>query len=368
MSKAGYEGMLKLIFSNLKERPTRTMVSVVAVGLGVALVLICVGLANGQLVDHASRVEKVGGHLMLQPPNSSHLLVMSSASMPVKLEQRILEIEGVDQVAPVLVHMDNFRQIFAVREDFASFSPHMKFREGRMFRDPYECVADEVFMNTNQLELGKSEDLLAKPFQVSGVYESGTAVRVMVPLQTAQELKGVGEKCSVFFIRLKDLAEIAEVEARLNEVFEGYTITRTSKLQELWTSRTPLYRPFLVTIVSIAVVVSFLIILLSMYSTITERTREIGILRSMGASKSYVIQLILRESLVVCCLGVALGFGLNVLGLYLVKLAFPQLPVETPMMWRIAAPSMAVLGGTVGSLYPAVKAARLDPVKALGYE
>ncbi|GAB4123674.1 MAG: hypothetical protein Kow001_21030 [Acidobacteriota bacterium] len=105
-----------------------------------------------------------------------------------------------------------------------------------------------------------------------------------------------------------------------------------------------------------------------MYSTITERTREIGILKSLGASKTYIIQLILKESLLICSLGVVVGFLLTSLSLKLILITFPTMPVVIPGYWRVAAAMLAIGGGILGALYPAIKAALLDPVRALGYE
>lgn len=361
--------MMKLIVANLRERPTRTFVSVLAVALGVAMVLVSVGLANGQLTDHSGRIKRVGGDLILQPPNSSHLLMLSSASMQVSLDRVIRKIEGVADVTPMLVQMDGFKQLYGIDPvSFQHFNPNLRFVEGRMLQTRDEAVVDTVYAKHNNVKLGDMHPLLGTKFRVTGIFEAGTAVRVLIHLEEVQYLNGTPGKCSVFFIRTTQPEMIPQVEAKLQEVFEGHTITPTSKLQEIWQSNTPLFRPFLVSIVSIAVVVSFLIILLSMYSTITERTREIGILRSLGASRKYIILMILKESLLICSIGVAFGFALRMLGMYLVGQAFPTLPFDTPLTWKVGAPAMAILGGTLGSIYPAFKAARLDPVRALGYE
>jgi putative ABC transport system permease protein len=108
--------------------------------------------------------------------------------------------------------------------------------------------------------------------------------------------------------------------------------------------------------------------LLAMYSTITERTREIGILRSLGASKRFIIQLILNESLLLCVAGVVLGFGLTYLANQAIFSAFPSIPVTITLFWRVASAVVALAGGILGALYPAIKASQMDPVRALGYE
>ncbi len=133
-------------------------------------------------------------------------------------------------------------------------------------------------------------------------------------------------------------------------------------------TRLPGLQEFRFTIILVSMLLSFMVILLAMYTTITERTREIGILKSLGASKSYIVQLILRESLLICGAGVVLGFVLAAVAIKLILTAFPSMPVNITTGWRVIAALMALSGGVLGALYPALKAAQLDPVKALGYE
>lgn len=361
--------MLKLIVSNLRERPTRTFVSVLAISLGVALVLICVGLANGQLTDHSRRTQNVGGDLILQSPNSSHILAIASAAMPEAYVRVIRKIEGVGDATPVLISLDGFSQVFGVNgRAYERFNKNLKFVEGRIFEAEDEAVVDDVYAADKKVAVGDSHTLLAHEFRISGIYRAGTGPRRMMPLSRVQNLIGAPEKCSVIFIRLLDGANIDEVEARLLDKFVNYTIIRSSDLEELWATNTPVVRQFVLAITGIAIVVSFMIILLSMYSTITERTREFGILKSLGASKRYIVQIVLKESLLICVLGVGVGFILTSIGFRLIHLAFPTLPVDTPFEWKLIAPLTAIVSGTIGSIYPALKAARLDPVRALGYE
>jgi putative ABC transport system permease protein len=187
-------------------------------------------------------------------------------------------------------------------------------------------------------------------------------------LDTLQEMNGTPDKVTMFFARVKEDATVDEVFKRIQERMPRYKITKTSEVQELMSSSAPGFKQFLSVMVFVAVVISFLIILLAMYTTITERTREIGILKSLGASKTYIIQLIMKESLLICAVGVAVGFVLTFVTIQLILVTFPTMPVHIPALWGVAAASLATGGGVLGALYPALKAAQLDPVRALGYE
>ncbi len=105
-----------------------------------------------------------------------------------------------------------------------------------------------------------------------------------------------------------------------------------------------------------------------MYTTILERTREIGILKSLGASKGNIIGLVLRESLLLCALGVAAGVGFSYGIRALLKEAFPTITILITAEWLLKAGALAALGGVLGALYPAWLAARQDAIVALAYE
>jgi putative ABC transport system permease protein len=125
---------------------------------------------------------------------------------------------------------------------------------------------------------------------------------------------------------------------------------------------------FISSVVFISVCIGVLVIFLSMYTTITERTREIGILRSLGASKSFIVGLIFKESAAICIVGAVVGIGVSFLIARAVPLFYPTLVVMITPDWIGKASLFAVLSGMIGSFYPSLKAAAQDPVEALAYE
>lgn len=362
--------MLKLILSNLRQRPTRTAVSILAVALGVALILVSVGLSYGQLNDNAARTRSLGD-IMVQPSGSSHFFALNSGTFSVRIGDVIREIEGVEAVTPILAKFlgDKFHLVYGIdMQSFTQVNRSLKIVRGHSLENSDEVLIDTNYVRSRELDVGDTLELLGNDFKIVGVFQEGTGARVLLPLETLQELNGTPDKATMFFIRVGEKVSVDGVEARLLERLKNYKITKTSELQELMAANTPVFRQFITAVVSLSALISFLMILLAMYSTITERTREIGILKSLGASKFFIIQLILKESLLICGLGVGFGFVLTTLALKLVLTAFPSMPVDISAGWRIGAALMAIVGGCSGALYPAFKAARLDPIRALGYE
>ena len=363
--------MFKLILSNLRQRPTRTCVSVIAVALGVALLLVTLGLSYGQLVDMTRRTKGIGGDFILQSSDASLIFALNSGTIPDRVNQVIEEVEGVEAATPILAKFlgDQFHIVFGIDpESFGRVNRSLSFVEGGRFSGPREVIIDTIYANSRKLKAEDPLQILGHQFTVAGVFRQGIGARVLLPLTTLQELNGTPAKATMFFIRAEEEIALEQVYDSLQERFENYKITKASELQELIMDTTPVFKEFLTAMVLISVAISFLIILLAMYSTITERTREIGILKSMGASRSYIVRLILNESLLICVAGVGLGFVLTFVALQLIVSAFPTVPVTITLFWRITSALMAVTSGTLGALYPALKAAKMDPVQALGYE
>jgi putative ABC transport system permease protein len=126
---------------------------------------------------------------------------------------------------------------------------------------------------------------------------------------------------------------------------------------------------FIGVIIGVAIVVGFLVVFLSMYTAVLERTREIGILKSLGASALYVLALILRESMLLAFIGALMGIGLSFASRWAINTFVPFSLAQTivPEWWPIST-LIAMSGAFLGTLYPAWRAAKQDPIEALSYE
>lgn len=363
--------MLRLIYSSLWQRPTRTLVSIMAVALGIALILVSVGLSYGQLHEIADRTRRVSGDFLFQPSDASLFFAVNSGTMPEKLRQVIEKVEGVDSAAPVLVKFvtPGFNLVYGVEaESYDRVSGGLSFGVGTLPHRDFEAAIDTLYAAGKQMRVGDTVQLLNHDFKICGIFNSGVGARVVVPLKTLQQLNGTPDKVSLFFVRRKPEFSEAAVLGSLIGAAPGYKITASSQLQSLMTNNLPLFRNFIYAVVALATTISFLIILLAMYTTITERTREIGILKSLGASKAYIVGMILKESLLICAIGVGVGFLLTFVANRLIDASFPLLPIEISTQWRLLAAALGISGGLLGAVYPALKAARQDPVQALTYE
>lgn len=138
-------------------------------------------------------------------------------------------------------------------------------------------------------------------------------------------------------------------------------------MPEIYASGVPALNVFIRVVVGVASAISMLVILLAMYTTVTERTRQIGILKALGMSKTRIAWVIEQEAMLVSFLGVAVGIGLT-FAARLGVMRMTSLVVEVEPRWMLIALLVGIAGGSIGALYPALRAARQDAVDALSYE
>ncbi len=158
-----------------------------------------------------------------------------------------------------------------------------------------------------------------------------------------------------------------KMQKRINTELPGNTIQATRDVFTSFEKSIPYLGVFLRVLVGLAAVVSALVVMLAMYTTITERTREIGILKAMGASRGYIVGIIEKEAVLISVIGLVVGFVVSALAGYLIQKVY-GLHFEYTWSWTITAAAIGLIGGIIGALYPALRASNLDAVNALSYD
>lgn len=365
--------MNKLIFANLLHRPVRSIISVLAVAIEVVMILSIVGIFMGMLNDQKQRTNGIGADIMVLPSNASMFNGVGAVSMPIVDAQALLTLPHVVAASPVIQHLStngNVEILYGIDyESFNALKP-FTFVAGGKFQGPNDVIVDTVLAG-DKLHIGDTLQIMSQPFRISGIVEPGKGGRKLIPLETMQQLIGAPKKVSLIYVKCDNPASTDLVlnEIRGTQGFEQNTLmTIDSWLNEMTPSKIPGFNLALEVITSIAVIVGFLVIFQTMYTAVLERTREIGILKSMGASKSTIVAVLLRECSVLAIAGVICGIILT----YVVRGSllhfFPTQHFEITLLWLLKGALIAFAGALVGALYPAWMAARKDPIDALAYE
>jgi putative ABC transport system permease protein len=368
------EIMDNLVLSNMTHRPARTFVSVLGVGVGVLLIVFTVGLAHGVLRERGRRESEVGAEIMMRPSGATGMGSVQRFTLPASLADEVQKIEGVRAVAPLGVNTDASDTGFGLRViDGVDFERYARLSgihlvEGRAPQEGDEAVVDSVWMKEHKdAKVGDAVKVFGRDFRIVGVYEPPGGARIKIPLATMQDYVGSTGYCNEILVSCVNPAEQDAVAARIHAAFPDEQIIFTRDLPELYATGVPALNIFIDVVVGVAAVISLLVILLAMYTTVTERTRQIGVLKSLGMSSAGVAWIIEQEALIVSFLGVAVGVVLTLAARSIV-MNTTSLTVDIEPRWLLVSLAIGLLGGSVGALYPALRAARQDAVEALSYE
>ena len=171
---------------------------------------------------------------------------------------------------------------------------------------------DDVYARAKKIKVGQTLHILEHDFHVAGIVEHGKGARLFVLMSTLQEMAGAHDKASIFFIKCDRSDHTAAAADEVHSLLPGYEIRPLKDfMSQMTSSNVPFLGTFINVMIGIAVGVGFLVTFLSMYTTIIERTREIGVLKSLGASKTYIVEIILSETTLLCLAGMVAGVGLS---------------------------------------------------------
>jgi len=298
---------------------------------------------------------------------------------------RIVEDDRIDEIAPQLVVTDfdpeggGVTMYVGVDEAQRRLKPWLEFRAGGWFSSP---TAEEAVLGYEAAELEQRRvgdriyvRSIDRALEVVGVLErTGTQDdgAIFVPLATAQRAFGYESKISGIGIRLKDLGQLAAFEEDLYDE-PGIQVVSMAQVRGTILNLMSSARVLAGSIAVVAVVVAIIGVMNTILMSVFERTKQIGVMKAMGASRFDVFRIVWSETTLVCLLGGVAGAVLAVTGgrlaELLVRRILPYAPsgrliiVTLPLV--AAALVGAVLTGLVAGIYPASRAAELKPVQAI---
>jgi putative ABC transport system permease protein len=365
----------KLVIENLKYRWVRTLLSALVVGFQIMSILTLIGLSRGLLEESANRAKGTGADIFLKP-GTQGTFSFSSGQLAQKFVPFIEKQPNVAQAVGVL--MQNVELVTSISgvdiPEFASLNGGFHYEAGGPPKGPDDLLVDEYYARQNHYKVGESVKLLNHQWHVAGIIQGGMLARLVVPLTTLQALTGNGGndgKISQILVKLKDPSLTKESVKQLSDVSKGQlqAISIADFASQFNINNIPQLKIFINVVTAMTVMVGFLVVFLSMYTAVIERTREIGILKALGAKPLKIIDLLMREAVVLALLGWMIGIGLA----FLAKLAIMNtIPaslsvIDVPDWWPKAA-LIALTGAILGALYPGLRAARQDAIEALSYE
>lgn len=363
----------KIVLENLKHKPMRSLLSFLLIGVPVTLILTLVGLSHGMLADAERRARGTGADIMVRGSNARSVLSAGSATLPEKFLDYFAKQVHVTAVMGVVVHpIELPLMVHGVDlEPFNKMSGGLHYLAGGRFQGPNDVILDRYYADQKKKRVGDSIEIMNRPWHISGIVDGGKLSHILVPLKTLQTLDSATGKLSLIYLKLDDPSNTDMVKAELMNQLPDYPIQSmadvTSLLQESVNSQG--LNDFIAVVVGIGVVIGFAVVCLSMYMAVLQRTREIGILKSLGGSKLFILKIIWAEALLLGLGGTALGILMSYGARFAIETLKPaSFQMEMVYIWWPIAAAITLVGASLGALYPGLSAARHDPIEALAYE
>jgi len=365
--------MSQFVLRNLFHRPVRTAIGVLAIGFEVMLVIVIVGLTSGMLQETAKRIEGIGADIMVQAPSAQMFLMMSGAPMPIKIADRLRELKYVQSVAPALLQFSTAGGVETIwgidPASFHAVSNGFVILQGHELQGPDDVLIDDWQAKAKKLKVGDTYELLNHKWKVVAIVEHGKAGRIFVPITTLQDLVGARDKATLFLVKCTRAEHTDDVIAEIKELLPTNPVRPVKEFMTLMTSTNiPALQTFINSMIALAVSIGLLVIFLTLYTTVLERTKDIGVLKSLGASKILIVRALLSETALLCLMGIAAGVGLSYLFRSGFLKLFPTLSILITPGWIVRAGLIALVGALAGAAYPAWLASRKDAVQALSYD
>ncbi len=406
---------LKPVVQGLLARKGRSFLTILGIVIGVSGVVVIVALGAGAQSLVLSQINKLGSNLISVEPGKADETGPPAAVFGVQITTLITEdaealadksrfphiaaVSGYARGAATMVWRDESIDSYytGVRSNYMSIQ-NLELADGRFFDSREELganvavlgfdVKDQMF--GNQDPVGEVIKIKNQPFQVIGYMKKmGTVAfqnqddQVFIPLNIAQkQLLGIRHLQEIHakvddpaYVKatIEDVKQILRERHRIKSVEdEDFTVRDLADAIKLLTTITDGLTLFLTAMAAIALVVGGIGIMNIMLVTVTERTREIGLRKAVGATRKAVRNQFLLEAVTVTSLGGILGIIVGTGVAYLIALGarfagFEWAFVISPLSVVLAL-GVSALTGIVFGLYPAVKAAKLDPIVALRYE
>ena len=362
----------KLVIENLKHRWVRTLGSALIVGILVASIITLIGLSRGMLEESAARARGIGADIVLRRDTGA-TISLQTGQINEKFLAKVREQPHVAQAVGVL---SQTVEVITVMNgvnipEFEKMSGGFHFVEGAAPAGEYDLLVDEPYAKERHLHIGDTVNLINQNWHLSGIIEGGMLARFVVRLDTLQRLTENTGRLNQIYVKLDDPSRTEAEVSSLNKTFAGdlKAMSLPDFLSIFSINSIGPLKIFIKVITVMWVAVGFLVVFLSMYTAVVERTREIGILKALGAKPLTIVDLLMREAILLAIVGWALGIGIALIARQVIVTVAPASlsVINVPDFWPWAA-LIALTGAVLGAIYPGVKAARHDAIEALSYE
>ncbi len=385
-----------IAFKNLKRKKIRTVLTVGGVSIAVAVLVSLLGFDKGYQKGLSTDIDRMGYHVLVTakgcPYEAATLMLKGGGGlryMDEDIYERIVDDQRVDTITPQLVSTvynqersegrGGFAMYMGIERSFLKLKPWNKFKDGGWFSTD---AADEVIMGYEAAEVEQRlvGDKLFIPgvekiLTVRGIFErTGTQDDgvIFMPLKTAQTIFGLSGKLTGIGVKLEEITMLSEFEEDLyNE--PGIQVISLAQVRGTILNLIASAKVMANSVAIIAIFIAVIGVTNTILMSVFERTREIGVMKALGASRMDIFRIIWIETTLVCIFGGIFGNILAILGSNLVERIIRQVLPYTPGgQLVLITPYLLILSfvatiimGLIAGTYPALRASSMRPIEAI---
>ncbi|WP_406670367.1 ABC transporter permease [Methanolobus sp. ZRKC4] len=396
----------RMAIASISSSKMRSALTTLGIVIGVAAVIANVSLGASFNQYFTEEIGSVGNNFIIVEGKTSNLFHDDEMEL-VKNTPGIVGVSPLSQEVAQVKYISTMRQITiqGVSEDYEEVG-NIQMESGTFIDDKDKYVAvighdvaydkfDRKISNKNTIELTFTRpdgETITKQFKVKGIVDSPETSfvqsgiesdeRIFIPISTMNEIIGEDYYWG-FFAAATSMESIDDVTDELdkrlarhlgvpfrdidNEDAKPYALMNQAEILKEVDQLSAALGSLLTSVALISLIVGSIGIMNIMLVTVTERTNEIGIMKSLGYKNHEVLSLFIVESMVVGLIGGILGIGLGVAGAYLADNAM-GLPYVFPVDMILIGMLVSLVVGLLAGVYPANKAAKMNPVDALRHE
>lgn len=379
-----------IALNNLRRRKAKMAFLVAGMVVGIATIVVLYSITNGMKKEIADKFDQIGANMTIVPQSENLSMSYEGVSASdtggtpnliriadVAKIRTIKNKENIAAIAPKLLDTLKVdkkpRLVMGVQ-----FPSELRMKRWWKIQGDKPAEAGELLLGFQAaLELKKKPgdklDIKGHKYLITGVLQETGSQEDAVIFMDLKELQTLSGKIGVVsFVEVSALCSTCPIDEITQQISAKLPGTKVSAIREVIQARREFVDRFTQLAISVSVIVlviGSLVVLITMMSSVNERTREIGIFRAIGFRKGHIIGIIMIEALVVSILGGLSGY---LLGMAAAKIAAPlvaKMEVSIPWDYTIGAAALliSVIIGLAASFWPAMKASRQDPVDALRF-